>query len=276
MTQVDETTLTPFSEVMNSLEIRGGAFGVKIPPDWLQGRTAYGGLSAALCLQATLCSFEELPPLRSTSFTFLAPATGQLLVTAELVRQGRTMTFSRAEVAGELGAATHATFSFGRDRPSEYRYLDLTSPVVARPETYPPYFTWQDTPAFMKHFEGRIINGVRPGTPSEQPEILVWLRHRDRGSRHTLVGLVALADALPPAIFARFQAPVPISTVTWSADFLDDEHGTDDGWYLVRSVAESAANGFSTQVISVWASDGRPLMSARQNVAIFGDAVQVV
>ena len=101
------------------------------------------------------------------------------------------------------------------------------------------------------------------------PEMTVWLRHHFHRDEHTVVDLLALADALPPAFFVLIPEPVPISTVTWSIDFLEDYPLDSNGWWLVQSTAESAANGFSTQAISIWTPDGKLVANARQNIAVF-------
>lgn len=45
-----------------------------ITEEWMQGRTTYGGLSAALCLAGTLSAHADLPPLRSAQVAFIGPA----------------------------------------------------------------------------------------------------------------------------------------------------------------------------------------------------------
>ncbi|EIU1413950.1 thioesterase family protein [Pseudomonas aeruginosa] len=275
MTNVGDSTLTGFSSLLSDLTKQGDTFNIELPHDWLQGRTAYGGLSAALCLEATIRSFPTLPPLRSAHFSFLGPAVGELSISSGITRQGKSTAFAQAEVVGEMGVAAQASFCFGSTRLSEYSFSDLPTPETLPPDDCEPYFSWMNRPNFMQHFDGRLVSGARPCTAGKQPEMLVWLRHKDRAIDSSLVGLLALADALPPAIFVMFREPVPISTVTWSVDFLDESFENNDGWWLVRSAAESARNGFSTQVISIWASDGRPVLSARQNVAVFGNATPI-
>ena len=60
---MDAVTRTNFAQMIAALEQRGDHFTIAVPSDWLQGRTAYGGLSAALCLEASLRTFTDLPPL---------------------------------------------------------------------------------------------------------------------------------------------------------------------------------------------------------------------
>jgi hypothetical protein len=68
------------------------------------------------------------------------------------------------------------------------------------------------------------------------------------------------------ALFTRFG---PISTMTWSLDVVGLPREDDDGWRLLRSRAETIADGYSTQEMMLWDAGGRPLILARQNVAVF-------
>ncbi|MGB3864448.1 MAG: thioesterase family protein, partial [Xanthobacteraceae bacterium] len=80
---------------------------------------------------------------------------------------------------------------------------------------------------------------------------------------------LALADGPPPAIITALTGPGVISTMTWSIDLLTDAPGTTDGWWLVRTAADAAADGYSSQVMTVWNAAGQPVMASRQNVAVF-------
>jgi hypothetical protein len=121
----------------------------------------------------------------------------------------------------------------------------------------------------MNHFEGRLAAGATPGTPGPDPHMLVWLRHRDEEMDGGLVSLLALADALPPAATILFPKPAPISTMTWSIDMLDAAPASASGWWLVQCAAETARQGYSAQSTLIWNSEGRPILAARQTIAIF-------
>lgn len=110
VTVIDTGKMTSFSDVMATLKKEGGSFAISLPADWLQGRTAYGGLSASLCLEATLRTFPELPPLRAAQFCFVGPATGVLRATASRLRQGKSTAFISADIEGEGGLAARGTF----------------------------------------------------------------------------------------------------------------------------------------------------------------------
>lgn len=265
-----EPTLTGFSRMLSTLTAVGDQFTITLPADWLQGRTAYGGLSAALCLQASLRAFPDLPPLRSAQFAFVGPATGDLRITPCVLRQGKSAAFASVELEGDSGLAVRATLCFGAGRDLPHVHGKYTMPGTPPRESCPSYYTWSGRPNFMSHFDGRLAAGGMPLSGGPLPLMLVWLRHVDESVTGNLVSLMALADALPPASFATFHEGVPISTMTWAVDMLASEIDSPTGWWLVHGEAETIGDGYSAQTTVIWHPDGHPVMSARQNVAIFG------
>jgi acyl-CoA thioesterase len=88
------------------------------PSSWLQGRTTYGGLSAALSLQAVLkLAQSELPPLRAAQFSFVGPVASDITFDSKVLRQGKSATSSGRLL---LSRADCASFNlvFGHDRQS--------------------------------------------------------------------------------------------------------------------------------------------------------------
>jgi acyl-CoA thioesterase len=268
--EADAAIPTAFSQMIAALQRQADEFIIAVPSDWLQGRTAYGGLSAALCLHATLQRFADLPPLRSAQFAFVGPATGVLRVTPTILRRGKSTVFTTADLEGENGLAARASFCFGAERSLPFSHAHLPAPIAPPLSESPGYFDWPGKPNFMNHFEGRLAAGARPGTQRARPEMLVWLRHRGEKTDGCVVSLLALADALPPAATILFPKPAPISTMTWSIDLLDQAPTSATGWWLVQCAAEAARQGYSAQSTLVWNSEGRPILTARQTIAIFG------
>jgi hypothetical protein len=58
---MSETHGTPFRRMMESLAPEAGGLAIDLPADWLQGRTAYGGLTGALCVEAAGRLHPDLP-----------------------------------------------------------------------------------------------------------------------------------------------------------------------------------------------------------------------
>jgi acyl-CoA thioesterase len=261
--------MSEFSALLASIHQEDEAFSVTLPESWLQGRTAYGGLTAALCVECALRAVPDVPPLRSAQFALIGPAAGPLAITVQLLRRGKSSAFLEVDLTGEAGLAAHAILTFGTARNSVLRYQNLPMPAAKPIENSPSFFPDKPMINFQQHFESRMAGGARPFAPDADPEYLIWFRHRDPKSHKGLVPLIALADAPPPASMVIFPKPAPISTMTWSMDILSDNPQTRDGWWLVESKTETAHQGYSTQSMMVWNTDGQPVIAHRQNVAIF-------
>ena len=257
-----------FSALMASMAKHDDTCSVTATEDWLQGRTIYGGLAAAFCLEAVSRQIGELPPLRSAQFAFVGPASGTVTIGSAILRKGKSTVFASADLSGDAGLATRATLCYGAARESELALNEVGSPTVEDPDNYPVFFREMPGLNFVQHFDSRLAAGNFPFSGKE-PTMTLWLRHRDPAAPVSTVALVALADAPPPASMVKFKKFARISTMTWSIDMLTDKLETDGGWWLVRTTAETLADGYSSQAMTVWNSERKPMRVARQNVAVF-------
>jgi hypothetical protein len=207
--------------------------------------------------------------LRSAQFAFVGPASGSVTARPTLLRQGKSTLFAAVDLHGDAGLATRAALCFAAGRNSSIAYANLPMPDVPPPEDCPALFTHAGAPAFSANFEAKRIRRPRNADGAREPELTLWIRHRDPAVARDATALVALADAAPPAAMLLMQTPGPISTMTWSLDILADPAAAAPGWTLMRSTAQIAAEGYSTQAMTLWDSSGMPLVSASQNVAIF-------
>lgn len=250
---------------MDSLSDGDGTWTVEAPEAWSQGRTVYGGMTAALCFEAARRVAPAMP-LRSAQILFAGPAGGMLTLRPRLLRAGRSSAAMAVECAGEGGQAAMATFAFGSDRESkvDQRAADHAVPPDA-PEDCPVFI--ERTGGFHERFELRLAQGSALMSGGA-PDFTVWVRFREPPNVHSTTALLAVADALPPAAMARFPERAPISTVTWSIDLINQPH-TMEGWYLLRSASEQTRDGYSTQAMDLWDASGRHLATGRQLVAIF-------
>ena len=74
---------SPFSAIIEALS-KSTDGTVSVPDTWRQGRAMFGGLAAALCVQAAIDEIPDLPPLRSAQFLFIGPATQSVRMSASL------------------------------------------------------------------------------------------------------------------------------------------------------------------------------------------------
>ena len=264
-------TATSYTDLIAALQSEGAASRAEVPEDWQQGRTAYGGLSAALALAAVRRAEPDLPPLRTAQIAFLGPAAGAQAIETRVLRAGKSMTFVAADATGEAGLCTRSLFGFGAARQSEIDYDDVPMPDVPGPEEAVEWnFRERGGPAFLQHYEVRGVAGDLPFSGAEEARFLLWVRHRDEAARRGEGALLALADAPPPAFLSMLTKPAPTASVTWQADFLTDAHDSADGWYLCGSTGDAAVDGYGGQSQMVWARDGEPVIAARQCCVVFG------
>jgi acyl-CoA thioesterase len=261
--------MNPFSNLLTTITQHENAFHVVITEDWQQGRTTYGGLTAALCVEAAIRGAPGLPPLRAAQFTFVGPAAGRVRMTPKILRRGKSTVFMSVDLIGEAGLATHATLVFAAARTSAYRFENLPPPTVPKPDDAPDFFGAGPGPTFAHHFDYRRAGGEMPRSGAAAPFYALWLRHRDVALGGGIPALVALADAPPPAAMALFTQPAPISTMTWYLDLFDIPAEEGAPWRLMTCAAERVADGYSTQEMIMWSEAGVPLAMMRQNVAIF-------
>lgn len=264
---------TPLSVLLSHLQPSDDAWAIDIPGDWLQGRAIYGGLSAALCLATVEAAVDDLAPVRSAQIAFVGPAGPGVRIRPNILRRGKSMAFVAADMTSDDKPAVRATFGFGAARDSTLSHEQVMPPEVADPADGGLFFEDREGrnrgPNFAQHFDSACAAGATPMSGAETPEFCVWMRHRDAAMQNSLIGLVALADALPPAAMARMTAPAPVSSITWQFDLLRDQPATDDGWWLCRSSAEQIADGYSAQHMTIWNSRREPVLVGRQSVAVF-------
>lgn len=261
--------MTDFTALMASMAAQGDAYSMTATDDWLQGRTLYSGLAAAFCVEAAARQFGELPPLRSAQFAFVGPANGAVTLRPTLLRKGKSTVFAGVDLIGDAGLATRATLCYGAPRASSVSFGSVAPPAAQEPDTLPEFLRPFPGLNFVQHFDSRLADGYFPFSGDKEPTMTLWLRHRDGNAPASATALVALADAPPPAAMVRFRQYGPISTMTWAIDMLTDRLDTTEGWWLVRSTAETIVDGYSSQAMTVWNAARQPVMVCRQNIAVF-------
>ena len=258
--------MTPIREILAAATPIDGGFRAQIPSDWLQGRTAYGGLSSALALHAAQGIEPDLPPLRSAQVSFIGPLSGEVRVTATKLRRGRTAAFIQADIVSDAGLGYRAVFVFMAEQPSRVALSGGLAATLPPPAADAKLYTGPDE-FFTGNFNFLDLKAEAPG----EAEWLRWARLRDYAGIDPMVEVLALADALPPAAFKLFGKEfVPLSSVTWIVNLLTPTPATTDGWWLLSAESQHAVNGGSSQTMMLWNADGVPIAQGMQSVAIFG------
>lgn len=256
-------------EVLAGAEKRSDGFALSVPESWHQGRTGYGGFSAALSLAAARQVDEDLPPLRSAQVAFVGPLFGEVQAAARVLRRGKNATWASAEVLrdGEVGLA--ASFVFMGPVDSSLHLNQAAPPADLIPlddaaELQPGGFA----PVFLRnHFD---VRHALPRRAEKRPEICWWVRPKAHAELDPTLSAVLSADGVPPAVMPLMHPGVLVSSMTWQINMLTPKPETRDGWWLLRSAGNYAEAGCSSQQMEMWNADGAPILSAMQSVALFG------
>lgn len=259
-----------FAEVLAGARTTDAGRAYTVPESWHQGRTAYGGFSTALCLDAAMREAGEgLPPLRSAQVAMIAPVAGEVEARASIIRRGRNATWVSAELYCNGALAFTSSFVFMGPVESSLHINERPVPegLVSRSDARAVTYT-EHTPAFLRsHFE--TLHALPP-KDGKQADMCRWVRLKDGEGLDPMVALILLADALPPGVMPLMTAWVPVSTMHWQVNLLTPEPATEDGWWLLRSIGDYAEKGCSSQRMAIWNTAGEPVLAGMQSVALFG------
>lgn len=260
---------SPLDTLLATLASDGDDITATIDPSWMQGRTAYGGISSAVALAAVMHKYAPEKPLRSAQISFVGPVGGDCRVATRVLRQSKSSLFVDAGVSSADGFGTAGLFTFSGARASHLDHNLLVMPDVPDPDALEPLPFSKFRPEFARHFDTRPIGGPRLLTKQPVAEMLTWVRLAAPPACHPAIALLALGDALPPAALHLFHEFGPISSMNWTVNMLSDAPTTDDGWWLLSATSRYARGGFSVQDMMIWNRAGEAIASGSQGVAIY-------
>ncbi len=280
--------MTSFTQLLAGSEPGAdGTISYQVPASWMQGRALYGGLSAALCIDGSQKSFQDLPPLRTMNVNFIGPGSAEVEVRATLLRRGKSVAWIRADLLGDGGLIASTTLGFGASRESRLD-CDYSEELYGSRQEFPRphdsenfYLGPEDfasaeqyelammmIPGFASNFEVRLVSGGRPASGSERPSMELWVKHKDQAAEG-IAALAGIADMPPPAIMPVMKQPAPLSSLSWMFNILSDDLSSEDGWWLLGTYAEHARQGYSSQNMTIHNSRGELVLLGRQNVTVF-------
>lgn len=248
-----------------------GKFSASIQPSWLQGRTAFGGLSTALVIQAMLQQVEPERQLRTLAVSFVGPApAGDHVITTRILREGGSVTHMQGELLCSGDVAVSVNAAFGKARAST---IDLPGPELP-PTTTPedstqfPYIEGL-TPEFTRHFDMRLERGAMPFSGADSADFAMWLRFRE-AQPMTLAHLVAIGDVPPMPGLNMIKPPGVGSSLSWYVEFPADIPALQaDEFVYYDYHSQAAGDGYFNNVATLWSQAGQPLMFGRQVATVF-------
>jgi acyl-CoA thioesterase len=259
-----------FSEVMDSLVMSGADGTAAIPPDWMQGRTSFGGIAVALANRAIRTLVPDSLPLRELQVAFIGPvAAGEVDLDARLLRRGRAVAQAECSLSSGGQLATRVLGTYGAARPSR---LVADLPVSPSPEAgsaRPFHHVPGITPEFTRHISMRWVEGALPFGGGELPRTRILIRH-DEPATLTEEHVIALADAIPPPGLSVLDRPVPASSLTWTMELLRHDFGFDPGhWWRMDAEVVAGREGYLHQTAILFDPVGRAVALNRQLVVVY-------
>lgn len=261
--------MTSFQELLDSLEEKDGLWEVEIPPTWMQGRTAYGGLTAALALRVLRLELGVEAPLLTADVGFVAPVVGAVTIEATLLRQGRSVTHGEAVLRSKNGDVVTRVYAvFGAPRESAI-IVETGPPTPTKPReegVVVPVIPGM-TPEFLQHFELVLTEGAFPYSGAKEGTLGGYFRHKEKVEMGE-EAVLALLDAWPPAILTMVNRPVAGSTVRWSCHFVGEIPASFDDYWWYRAETIAAGDGYGTTRAVLYAGEEMVCWS-EQLVAVF-------
>ena len=247
---------------------------VVVPNSWAQGRTVYGGLSAALLCDAASTGVSADRRLRYLKVGFLKPLETDrpFRIETEEISAGRTVVVRSAQLVQDGIVRVSAQASFVTELESRVA-IDTFRPPDLRPWDADGALRMRGPgiPAFTQFFDFHVTTEGLPFSGNGVPELGGWMRFDAAPDIITKSHLVCLIDVWPPVPVSYYEEIVPLSTINWGIHFaepLDGMRGDDFLGYLAR--VNFFRDGYGSTTADIWAPDGRLLAKSYQTFVMYG------
>lgn len=254
----------PLAELAARLTPGDGHYTLHGAAGWMQGRTMYGGASSFIAWCAARAAYPDLPPLRAAQIGFIAPVGEDIVARAAMLRTGKSVSHVETTLWCDDVLAHRTTWLFGAARAGNGANPAERIAPGTPPEACEPLEPASAAMTFIRQMD------LRRADPAEGVALRRWVRLNDRAGLDPYGELIAIGDTLPPGSMRAMERMGPISSINWSFTMLGDQWTTRDGWYLLETRSNHMADGFSSETLRLWTSEGVEVMRGLQAVAIFG------
>jgi acyl-CoA thioesterase len=264
---------TLFATLIGNIKNAGDRPRLHVPDDWMQGRTVYGGLVAALALQSMRAHVPLERKVRTLFVSFIGPLDAKpFCIQTRQLRSGKSVTTVESRVLQNDAICCTALGSFGADRDSRIRIPPITRPEIQdTSRAFELPFIAGLTPTFTRHFDYRWAMGAFPFSGKGGQEIGGWINFREQTVCFTEEWLVALADAWPTPVLSQLTEPAAASTMAWSLGFvhLDRMTCSENDWWAYHCTVDSAERGYVHERSTIWDPEGHLAVYSHQTNTVF-------
>ncbi|MBF7072953.1 thioesterase family protein [Glaciecola sp. MH2013] len=240
---------------------------------WAQGRTVYGGLSAAMLYAAARPYVASDRVMRANSINFVGPllSDAPFQITIEIVREGKNVSqiMARALQNGKTCVVSQICFGLGRHSKVKVESDDTHDMPLPKKGKFIPQIP-KVTPKFLKNIDLAIISGGIPFTGRKTSHYHGWMRLKQAPKAISDAHIISLIDAWPPTLLQMMKWPAPASTVSWNLEFIHPHRKIEPtDWFAYKSETRQAADGYGHTEANIWDAHGELIAISRQTVAIF-------
>jgi len=252
-------------------QVNSSEASIIIEPDWMQGRSAFGGLSAALVCRAMMKALTRTIPVRCLQVSFVGPVvSGPLDISATVLRQGSNVcqVMGRGEQNGDARIMILGGFGEARDSSIAVpapQLNDMNSPERAQSM---PYIEGV-TPEFTKHFDFRYCTPI-PFSGTKDTQLQGYVRFRDPVKNIDSAQLLGLVDAWPPTTLPMLKKPAPASSLNWTIEFVQPQPSlSGDEFCQYQAEIIESSKGYGHTYARIANSAGEMLAISHQTVTHF-------
>jgi acyl-CoA thioesterase len=259
-----------FSETLHSIRRDGETWVGSLSEDWMQGRSAFGGIQAAMALRVMRSLLTADMPLRSLQVAFVAPvAAGPVKITARVLRQGKSVVQIEARLLDADVTACLLIGIFGAPRESKLHLLPSQPTVQPMAKPHVLRYVPGLLPQFTQQFEARWLRGDIPFSGSTKTEQVVEVSLKDDGVADE-AHVLAFADFIPPVALSMLDKPAPGSSLSWMLELFADSRGLPLENWRIDVTLQVAQDGYTSQQVMLWGPGGEPIALSRQSMVVFG------
>ena len=245
---------------------------MQFPASWCQGRTAFGGLSAALLYQAMRQQISSDRRLLSISTNFVGPllADTDFSMAVDILREGKnsTQVLAKAVQNNQVSVVVQACFAKARDSAI---HVPVSKKMTLKPveprHTLP--FQSNTMPAFFQHIDLCPQQGAMPFSAADSSHLGGWMKLKHATDTINEAHIIALTDAWPPTLLQMFKQPAPASSMSWYLEFVQAPQLASDEWLGFEAMTHHCKDGYGLEDGSIWSQAGELLALTRQTVALF-------
>jgi acyl-CoA thioesterase len=247
-----------------------------ISEEWGQGRSIFGGLTAALVLVHIESNIDLTGrDLRTVNIHFC----GATLANSPCEFRHRVLSAGRSVIQvegqllqnGEVKTEIIACFTTQRVSAIEIAEPAKQFPIAAQ-DTREMSFDMKkgSAPFFVSYFDLRQTNNNFPFSGSDHSLITGWMRFAKPSEVLNDSSILALIDAWPPAVLPMMTTRAPSSTITWNVEFMHPRTDleVEDLLYYECSAIE-AGGGYAHTEGKIYHPNGQLLALNRQMVGVY-------